>query len=172
MERALVPDPETGMFKLLRVYCEVIAFASVVGACLVLCAWTFHLESLKSVLPGFVAMKANTAVGLAFAGISLWLSLPGESRCRWRYIARLFALLTALIGVATLCEYLFSVNLRIDQLLFSEPAGALATYAPGRMAPVSAAALVAIGLALLVMDWHVGRSLRAAQVLSLLGTLV
>jgi hypothetical protein len=38
-------------------------------------------------------MKANTAMGLAFGAISLWLLLTGESRNLWGHLARLLALL-------------------------------------------------------------------------------
>ncbi len=39
---------------------------------LVLFGWATDIASLKSVLPGLVAMKPNTAVALALAGVSLW----------------------------------------------------------------------------------------------------
>jgi hypothetical protein len=77
------------------------------------------------------------------------------------------ALLVTFIGAATTIEYLFGLNLRIDQLLFTEPAGAVATYSPGRMAPTASTAFLAIGLALLLLDWKTRRGHRPAQVLSL-----
>ena len=39
----------------------------------VLAGWAFGLPLLKSVLPGEVEMKANTAVGLALAGCALFI---------------------------------------------------------------------------------------------------
>src|ERR1035441_2430621 len=121
---ASMSDPYARLFKLLRVYCEATAIAAVVLGCVSLCGWAFHIELLKSILPGSVLMKANTALGLAFLGTSLWLLLPGESRTRRGHIARFLALLVTLIGAATLSEYLFGLNLRIYQLLFREPPGA------------------------------------------------
>jgi phosphoglycerol transferase MdoB-like AlkP superfamily enzyme len=43
-----------------------------------------------------------------------------------------------LIGLLTLCEYVFGWNPGFDQWLFHEPAGAVGTSNPGRMAPDSA----------------------------------
>jgi two-component system cell cycle sensor histidine kinase/response regulator CckA len=165
-------DPNARLFKLLRMYCEVSAMAAVALGCLVLGGWAFHIELLKSVLPGLVAVKVNTALGLVFSGTSLLLLLPGESSARTRHIARVLALLVTLIGAATLSEYLFRLDLRIDQLLFVEPAGAVATYSPGRMSPTTSTAFLAIGLALLLLDWKTRRGHGPAQVLSLWGALV
>jgi len=58
------------------------------------------------------------ALLLALSGTSLWLLFPGDARTPVRYVARFFAMLVALIGAATRIEYLFGVNLRIDQILF------------------------------------------------------
>jgi len=165
-------DANPRLFKFLRMYCEATAIAVVVLGCLILSGWAFHIELLKSVLPGLLVLKVNTALGLAFSGTSLWLLLPGESRTRRGYIARFLALLVALIGAATVSEYLFGLNLRIDQLLFNEPVGAAATFSPGRMAPTTATAFLAIGLALLLLDWKTRRGRRPAQVLSLWAALI
>ena len=41
------------------------------GGVIVLFGWTLRLDILKSVLPGFVAMKANAAVGFLLLGLAL-----------------------------------------------------------------------------------------------------
>ena len=117
-------------------------------------------------------MKANTGLCLVLSGISLWLLLPGEAQGGRRRIAHLFAELVALIGAATLAEYLFGLNLRIDQLFFTEPPGAMATYSPGRMAPPVTTAFLALGLALLLLDWKTRSGTRPSQGLSLWTALV
>jgi PAS domain S-box-containing protein len=165
-------DHDTRLFKRLHMYCDASAIAAAGMGCLVLFGWAFHIEHLKSVVPGLVTMKANTALGLAFSGTSLWLLLPGESHTRRRLIAHFLALLVTVIGAATLCEYLFGLNLRIDQLLFNEPTGTVATYSPGRMAPTTTTAFLAIGLALLLLDWKTRRGRRPAQMLSLWAAVV
>src|ERR1700731_2826561 len=118
-------DHDTRPFKLLRMYCDASAITAAGVGCLVLFGWAFHIEYLKSVLPGLATMKPNTALGLAFSGTSLWLLLPGESRTRRGHIARFLALMVVMIGAATLIEYLFGLNLRIDQLLFNDPKGSV-----------------------------------------------
>ena len=50
------------------------ALLSVVVGAMVLVGWTFDIVTLKSVLPGWVAMKANTAVCFILTGIALLLT--------------------------------------------------------------------------------------------------
>ena len=153
-------DPNARLFKLLRIYCKSSAIAVVGLGCLVLYGRAFHIEFLMSPFLGFFDMKANTAVGLALSGASLWLQLPDESFARRHHIARSLASLVALIGAVTFSEYVFGLNLRIDQLL-------IGTSSQERMAPMTAMSLLAIGLALILLDWKTRRGHRPAQMLSL-----
>jgi signal transduction histidine kinase len=115
----------------------------------VLIGWIGGLTLLKSVLPGLVAMKANTAIAFVCCGSALWLLLR---RPQWRTAIGLLASGAILIGALTSFEYLSGRNLAIDQLLFAESADAIGTMSPGRMAPTSALCFVLIGLALLLLD--------------------
>ncbi|MGD0567368.1 MAG: PAS domain S-box protein [Candidatus Sulfotelmatobacter sp.] len=167
-----MPDSNTSLFRHLRLYCQVSALATMGVGLLVLFGWAFHIGTLLSVFPGHVTMKVNTALGLEFGGMSLWLLLPGESRTRRGKIARFLALVVVLIGVATLIEYFFSLNLGIDQLIFSDPLGSSGTSSPGRLAPTTATAFIAIGLALMLLDSNAKRIRWTAQALSLWSGLI
>jgi PAS domain S-box-containing protein len=167
-----VSEAETRRFKLLRIYCEGSATAAIGIAGVVLYGWAFRVEILKSVLPGLVTMKVNTALGLGFAGLSLWLQLPGQGRSITTYCARFFASLVVLIGAVTLAEYLFGTNLGIDQLLFSDLKGSIGTSSPGRLAPTTATAFITIGLALVFLDGKTKRGSGLAQGLSLWSGLI
>jgi diguanylate cyclase (GGDEF)-like protein/PAS domain S-box-containing protein len=169
---AALADSDARLFRRLRTRCEAAAITVIALAGLVICGWAFDIAALKSVVPGLVTMKVNTALGVAFSGISLWLLLPGESRTRRGQIARFLALIVVLIGSATLIEYIFSVNLRIDELFIGDPLGSHGTSSPGRPAPTTASAFVALGLALLLLDWKTRRGRRPTQVLSLWAGLV
>jgi PAS domain-containing protein len=164
--------PNDRRFKFLMIYCELSALAVAAMGGLILCGWAFHIELLKSIFPGGVAINANMALLLALSGTSLWLLLPGDARTRLRHIARFLATLVTVMGAATRIEYLFGVNLRIDQLLFTEPAAAVTTSFPGRMSQTSSVSFMAIGVALLVLEWKTKRGRRPSQGLSLWPALV
>jgi PAS domain S-box-containing protein len=117
---------------------------------LVLVGWQLDIAGLKSVTPGLVSMKPNTAVCFILAGISLALLPYASDSIPARWVAQLCAVALALIAVLTLCEFLFGLNFGIDQLLFSEPFGTVGTVAPGRMAPTAAVTFPLLGSMLLL----------------------
>ena len=93
---------------------------------LVLVGWVLDITALKSVLPGLVTIKVNTAVAFVLAGMSLWMLWTGHPDQRMRRIARACAFVVPLIGSLTLSEHLLGWDLGIDQLLIKEPLGAWA----------------------------------------------
>lgn len=135
----------------------------------VLVGWYLDIPALKSVVPGLVTMKANTALAFVLAGASLWLLAAGESGRRTRRIAQVCAVAVSLVGLTTLSEYLLGRDLGIDQFLVLEPPGAAGTSQPGRMAPTTAFNFLVLGIALLV---DMRRGHRPAQVLGLAAALV
>jgi len=128
------------------------AFAMLVGA-LVLTGWLFDIHGLKSIY-GDITMKANAALSFLMAGASLWALGVDEQRAFARRAGQVCAAMVALIGLMTLSEHVFGWNLGIDQLLFTEPAGALATTSPGRMGPFASSCFTLAATALLLLHAH------------------
>lgn len=62
-----------------------------------------------------------------------------------RSVAQISATIVTLIGILTLIEYLFAINLGINQIMFKELPGALYASSPNRMAITSALAFILIG---------------------------
>ncbi len=116
----------------------------------VILGWLFDIPTLKSISPAWVTMKANTAIGLVLGSASLWL-LSQATRRSCRY-AQILAAIVWGLGLLTLIQYLFNVNLGIDQLLFRESAGAVGTSAPGRMAANTALNFLLLGSSLLLLS--------------------
>jgi CheY-like chemotaxis protein len=140
------------------------AFVMLVGA-LVLTGWLLNVHRLKSVYAD-ITMKANTSLALLLAGASLWLlNSNAVERTFARRVAQVCATLVALIGALTLSEHIFGWNLDIDQMLFREMPGALATTSPGRMGPNAATCLTLSGVALLMFTAR--RFVSLAQLLSI-----
>ncbi len=140
--------------------------------CLVLLGWILDIVILKSVFPGLVTMKANTALAFVLLGISLWLLQPEQAEQRARRIAHTCAAIAALIGLVTLVEYLFGLDLGIDQLLFRDFPIAAGTSFPGRMSLPTAVNFLLLGLALLLLDVESGRGRRSSELLAIITTMV
>ena len=132
-----------------------------------LLGWALDIPALKSLHPAWVAMKANTALALVLAGLSVCLQNAESPRRAVRRLARLSALAVTLTGVVTLGEYLSGCDLGVDQLLFREPAGAVLTFHPGRMASPTALCFTLVGGALVLLSFEARRGQRFAQYLAL-----
>lgn len=120
---------------------------------------------IKSILPGVVSMKPNTALCFALAGAGLAL-LSGAPHPGWRKrMGQLLGLVVAAIGAASLCEYMFGLNLGIDEFLFRDNTAAVGTSHPGRMTLSTAISFPLVGLALLLTHWEPRRGFRPAELL-------
>ena len=143
-------------------------FAIAIGI-VVLVGWVLDLAVLKSVIPGFVAMKVNTAIGFVLAGGSLLLLAPESSPRDRHRIGWLLALGVALIGILTLGEEIFDWKLGIDQFLIRDTdVTEVFTTSPGRMAVTSMVAFSLLGLALLAIDMKSRRGMVPTEVLILM----
>lgn len=143
-------------------------FAVAVGAA-VLAEWLCQVPLLKSVLPGFIAVKPNTAIAFMLAGGSLLLLTASPVPPARTRTGHTLALIVALIGALTLGEYLFGWQLGFDELLFKDRDTTEAwKLAAGRMAASTAAAFLLLGLALLAIEREPRRGVRPAELLALL----
>jgi len=115
---------------------------------LVIVGWEFKIQTLKSVFPSYITMKANTAVGFLFLSASLWLVQSGQMSQIKQRISNSLALMTFLVGSLTLSQYLFGWDLKIDELLFLDPSGG--RFPNGRLAPITAICFMLISTALVI----------------------
>jgi hypothetical protein len=103
--------------------------------------------------PGQPAVKANTALAFALAGLSLLLRCRQRSTRRlWPALAAAAAVLVASLGLLSLLEYLTGFDLGVDQLLVQDAEGIVRGSPPGRMSAISAFNFTFVGAALLLMD--------------------
>src|SRR5947199_6096070 len=93
-----------------------------------LIGWHTHTLTLIQVHPAFAAMVYDTALGLFLCGAAiLWLALQ---RRRLALVGGLYGLG---VGLLTLSEYIFNIDLGIDRLLMN-PYIITGNAHPGRMA--------------------------------------
>ena len=137
--------------------------ASALAGLLVLGGWLAHSEVLTAVIPGRATMKPNTALCFVAGGLAL-ASMRRRAARHWLRLP--FAGFVTLVGALTLVEWVFGLDLRIDQALLRDSLGAPNTPAPGRMGIHTAASFVVVGVALLVLDARSAGARRFAEVLA------
>jgi|GEM_PF-946890 PAS domain S-box-containing protein len=142
----------------------VASIITIIIGCIGFGGWLLDQEIFKSLVPGFASMKANTAICFILSGISLllWstrliktrspklvLRLGRLRQPAWRFFAHFTSLLVLIIGLLTLCQYIFGWNLGIDELLFRDFPVSPATSHPGRMGVNTALCFSLFGASLL-----------------------
>lgn len=160
------------LISLLKFAAQAGSILVILVGCSVLVGWALDIMVLKSILPKLVTMKANTALAFVLTGVSLWLARAKRADRGMHRVSQVCAFTAALVGLLTLSEYLFGWDLGIDQLLFREMPGAVATPYLGRMAPTTAVNFFLLGLALLLPDVETRRGFRPAQFLALLAIFI
>lgn len=125
--------------------------AGATGGCIaalglaILIGWYTNSVLLVQVRPSLAPMQVNTALCFLFCGLSLVALAAG-----WVRLVPIGGLLAAAVGLLTLCEYLFGLDLGLDQLVM-RPSITLKTFYPGRMAPHTALCFLLIGITLVVI---------------------
>ncbi|WP_143655892.1 SpoIIE family protein phosphatase [Streptomyces sp. XY006] len=149
-----------------------LAWLTIALGVLGLLGWVLPSHLVRGAWPGPDGwIKANTALALTLLGIGLALLVgrsPGSRRVR---TARVASLTGAVIGVASLLEYVSGGCFGIDELLVRDDTmDDLPQVAspPGRMAPNTALALVLAGLAQFLLSLRRQALVASGQVLGLL----
>ena len=137
-----------------------------------LLGWFLDNDTLRGAYAAGITIKTNTAIALVFLGLGLLLQDFASNDSPRMRMARLCGAFAALIGFLTLAQHLTGVSLGIDELLFKEPAGAVATSSPNRMGLPSSTTLPLLGCGILLLGWRTRRGIAPSQVLAILALLV
>jgi|GEM_PF-1487420 len=119
------------------------AIIIVVGA-VVMFGWVIKSSLLVQIHPEFAPMQFNTALCFFLSGIGLMCLLK-----QWNRQAAIFGSITTIISLLTICQYMFDINLGIDELAI-EHAIVVKTSHPGRMAPNTALCFLLFSSAIIV----------------------
>src|SRR5262249_45156087 len=125
--------------------CVGLGACALLGGVVSVLGWLLAEPGLADWSGDGITIKANSALGAVLTGVAILLCAAG-----WRGAAACLGALVAARGASPLLEQLTSVGLGIDTLLFDEPAGAVATDAPGRMGLPACSAFLLLGVGLLL----------------------
>ena len=117
-------------------------------SCLVMIGWFYDISVLKSVIPGLISMKFNTAICFLLIGLCLLLLDHPKKNITKPFIS-IAALMVLTVSTVTLCEYIFNLNLGIDEYLWREGPGTPGTMYPGRISVPAAISFVLTALIIL-----------------------
>ena len=153
-DRVLVRDGTLSRFPRLAATAVLAVSASVIVG------WLFHVVQLTSVVPGYTTMKFNTA--LCLGALAAAVLAPRRS------VAIALAAAVVVVAVLTWYEIVADRSLGIDEILVHDPLSKPGA-APGRMAPATATALLALAVARVLIA---GAAAKAAQVVLVVPLLI
>lgn len=146
---------------------QIIALIVVTLGLLVLIGWKFDIELLKSLRPDLSAMAPGSALIFVLAGTNLRLLHPRYNGYWQGKIAIILPMLTLVISGLTLAQYVFSINLGIDELIFSDPDNSVQTEHPGRISIVASLGFLLLGMAMLIIRIESGFAQRVTRLMAL-----
>lgn len=117
---------------------------SILVAVLVIIGWVFHIPLLTSISPDFISMKFNTAFCFLFTGIALVML----GKKNGAHVCTGCLVLVLLISALTLTEYLFAINIGIDEFLWKEGPETPYTLYPGRPSALTALNFILLSIVL------------------------
>ncbi len=136
------------------------AFAAITIGATAMAGWITGLDALKSVVPGLITMKANTALTFIVLGTGLFLlrrrGAPPSTAISVGYA---LAGLALVVAAAVFSQYIHGHNLGVDEFLFEEPPGAVGTVYPGRMALNTSVCFLVASLGALLIRSQLGPTL-------------
>src|SRR6185312_3046944 len=137
----------------------------------VLIGWLLHLQNLKSVYPGLIAMNPLSALLFIIAGFAL-LRTGQRHRKRPDVIVMIVGIVVLLGGATKIAECFFPFDLDLDQILFHRQVHTGGPYGPNEIAMNTAVSFACCGLALLSLDVQTKQGYRPAQVFILIEGLI
>lgn len=152
-------EAESRIVRNCRRFSKAVGALAIIVGCLALLGWLLGVPALTSIFPGLATMKPNTALCFVLAGVSLCLIQSqsdhmSDAASRWNRVARILSGAIALMGLLALAEYLFHLNLGLDDVLFHHALLATGGLHPGRMSGATALGFLLLGSSLLFMSDH------------------
>lgn len=142
---------KTGLLESNRYSKGIVAVSAAVAllSFMVLLGWGFNVPLFKSVVPGYITMKANTAVCFLLMAVSFLLQVYSTKPVK--LIANVLIVIAMLIVFVTLLQYITGIDFKVDQLLFSDSMSSNPLH-PGRMSPITAICFLFLGVVLLTFE--------------------
>src|SRR5690348_9915353 len=121
----------------LRAASRVLAvIAGILGLMVLVGGWIFDSAAMRSIIPGAVSMKVNTAIGLMLTAAAILLDASPNRATR--QLIRICSGVVVALAAATLWEDLSGRDLGIDNFLIPDRTTPVLVTAPGRMAVATA----------------------------------
>jgi len=127
----------------------IVAAASTTVGAMVIFGWIFDIGSLKTVVPGYMSMKMNTALSFVVSGVLVYNLL----KLRSRGITIILSSLLIVLHSSSLVQNIFVVDLGIDELFITDYDARIQGFPfPGRIAVLTAFCFILFGISMQLIE--------------------
>lgn len=128
-------------------------------ALFVLLGWVFDIPAVKSIIPGYISMKINTAVIFLMIAVAfLLLAAGGKGKL---YLSRIITGIALVLTTVTLLQYITGADFGVDQFLGAD-SNLTGSLHPGRMSLVTVVCFLLLCVVLFTFN-ITGRYFRLAM---------
>lgn len=120
--------------------------------CSVLIGWFIKNDFLRTLITGQVSMKFNAALCFVLSSIVLLINCFGDKNRKKQIVSVSLSVIIVLIGLLTLAEFMFGLNIGIDEFFVKDERITAAGYFAGRMSPLTSINFIFIGTGLLLLN--------------------
>jgi len=106
----------------------------IIAGFMVIIGWIFNISLLKSIMPGWVSMKFDTAIAFILSGITLYFivrAVEGEFD-KAQVVLSITSLIIVLLMGTLFFSALLEIRTGVEDLFIKEAAGTIKTVTPGR----------------------------------------
>jgi len=139
---------------------------TVVISSLVIYGWLSNAPTLTNISSNLPSMKFNTALCFFLGGVGLLFMHQQSNKKNNKLISLLSVCMMLVVVTLTLSEYLFGLDLQIDELFVRDTSTSQAGNAPGRMSLATAMLFLLLGIAMVMQCFGSVKSISLSQVLS------
>lgn len=143
---------------------EVSALLTLLTGIIVIAGWIVNIPLLKSLHPDFVSMKFNTALSFFLSGLSALIIHRFDGSTWLKRTGLITVSFIMAVSFLTLYQYIWGINLGIDEIFVKDSPDALYTFSSGRMALNTSFCFILAGTALMFAFF---KKNSAAQILAL-----
>ncbi len=137
---------------------------------IIVCEWAFGIKIVARLSPTDSSMKINTSIVFLLFGLSLLIQQSENFFVQT--LAKAAAAFGLIIAALSLSQYIFHINLGIDEILFRDNPNPDITSSPGRMSPFVAFNFLVSGTALLLWRKTGENNIRPAEYFGIAGLII
>ena len=152
-DKAYAISSSTKYYSYFKLFSTIASIFAIIISGIVIFGWIFGISPLRGDIYGLSAMKFNGAILFILCGLTLFLRLKEYSNTQIQFLTKILPFIALGLALVTASEYLFGVNLGIDQLFVKDTSLNLLENSPlGRIPILANLEFILLSISLILLN--------------------